>query len=51
MVTEWIQNGKLGKPTTAQIEAWNAAPSRRFQMLIVSPYILLKEAAGTLYSA
>src|SRR5512138_1363137 len=51
MVTERIQNGKLGKPTPAQIEAWNAAPSRRFQMLIVSPYILLKEAAGTLYSA
>lgn len=51
MVTQWIQNGKLGKPTTAQVEAWNATPSRRFQMLIVSPYILLKEAAGKLYSA
>ncbi len=51
MVTQWIQSGKLGKPTTSQIETWNAAPSRRFQMLIVSPYILLKEEARTMYSA
>jgi len=51
MVTQWIQSGKLGKPTMAQLEAWNAAPSKLFQMLIVSPYILLKEEAGTMYSA
>ncbi len=51
MVTQWIQSGKLGKPTPAQLDAWNAAPSRRFQMLIVSPYILLKESSTALYSA
>ncbi len=51
MVTQWIESGKLGRPTPAQLEEWNAAPTKRFQMLIVSPYILLKEGAGTLYSA
>lgn len=51
MVTQWIESGKLVKPTTAQVEAWNAAPTKLFQMLIVSPYILLKEEARTMYSS
>lgn len=51
MVTQWIQSGKLGRPSPSQVEEWNAVPTRRFQMLIVSPYILLKEESGTLYSA
>ncbi len=51
MVNKWIESGKLGRPTPAQMEAWNASPTKLFQMLIVSPYILLKEESKTMYSA
>lgn len=42
-IQSWIAAGDLGKPTAAQLEAWNAAPDRRFRMLVVSPYVLMQE--------
>ncbi|SNB47371.1 DUF2288 domain-containing protein [Geobacter sp. DSM 9736] len=39
----WIESGKLAKPSTEQIAAWDAASDKRFRMLIVSPYILVQE--------
>lgn len=42
-IQSWIAAGDLGKPTAAQLEAWNAAPDRRFRMLVVSPYVLIQE--------
>jgi hypothetical protein len=50
-VREWILAGRLGKPSAEQLAAWDVDPVKRFQMLIVSPYILIKELAGTLYRA
>lgn len=50
-VRDWIMAGRLGKPSPEQLRSWDATPERRFQMLIVSPYILIKELAGTLYNA
>jgi len=42
-IQSWIAAGDLGKPTAGQLEAWNAAPDRRFRMLVVSPYVLIQE--------
>ncbi len=42
-VSGWIADGLLGKPSTAQLAAWNAEPARRFRMQIVQPYVLIQE--------
>ena len=51
MVREWIEAGRLGQPSAEQLAAWDLFPAKRFQMLIVSPYILIKELAKPLYSS
>src|SRR5690349_8795916 len=45
IVQAWIRGGRLGKPSPEQLAAWDLLPDKRFQMLIVSPYILIKELA------
>jgi len=42
-VGAWIESGKLAKPSESQIAAWDADSSARFNTLIISPYILMKE--------
>lgn len=42
-VGSWIEGGLIGKPTREEIEAWDSEPTRRFPMLIVSPYILMSK--------
>ncbi len=39
----WIAEGRLVKPTAAQIEAWNGDPARPFATLIVQPFVLARE--------
>lgn len=39
----WIARGKLGKPSAAQLEAWEADLDKPFRMLIAAPYILVQE--------
>jgi len=39
----WIDAGEIAKPTAGNLEAWNAAPDRRFRILVVSPYVLIQE--------
>ena len=51
MVEAWIRAGRLGKPSAEQLVAWDLVPAKRFQVLIVSPYILVKELAKSLYSS
>ena len=51
LVRSWIVTGRLGKPTPEQIATWDQTPELRFQMLIVSPYILMKAQSGQLYNA
>lgn len=43
LVQEWISGGLLSKPTDDQMKAWNAAPSRKFLVVIVSPFVLAQE--------
>lgn len=43
MVSAWIADGRLAKPTLEQLALWNADPARRFRMLIVQPYVLIQD--------
>jgi hypothetical protein len=40
----WIDEGALGKPSAAQVEAWDAAPLKSFRFIIVQPYVLIQES-------
>lgn len=42
-IGHWINEGKLAKPTEAQIRDWDANSSKTFTMLIASPYVLIQE--------
>jgi hypothetical protein len=42
-VGEWIQGGKLTKPTRSQIEEWTRTPTKKFLTVIVQPYVLAQE--------
>ncbi|ERN42671.1 uncharacterized conserved small protein [Rubidibacter lacunae KORDI 51-2] len=42
-VQHWIQIGAIHKPSSGQLTEWNAMPSRRFNALIVQPYVLIQE--------
>ena len=45
-IREWITEKKLTKPTAEQIATWDRQGNKRFQTLIVSPFVLIQEAAG-----
>ena len=42
LVETWVSANQLGKPTEKQVESWEQEPDKRFQMLIVQPFILLQ---------
>ena len=42
-VRKWVESGRVGKPSPAQIDLWNAAPTKLFRMAIVQPYVLIQE--------
>jgi len=42
-VAAWIDAGKIGKPTPAEIELWDREPEKKFLTLIISPYVLIQE--------
>lgn len=39
----WISDGCIGKPTEDQIALWEADRSKKFSMIIISPYVLIQE--------
>lgn len=43
IIQGWIQSGRIGKPSADQIIQWDADKSHQFQMLIISPYVLIQE--------
>ncbi len=43
-VNRWIAEALLTKPTSLQVEAWQQATSKRFQSLIVQPYVLVQDS-------
>ncbi len=42
-VQTWIASGVLSKPIASQLECWENNLARPFQMLIVKPFILIRE--------
>ncbi len=42
-VETWIAADQLVKPTMEQLESWEQEPDNRFQMLIVQPFILVRD--------
>jgi hypothetical protein len=44
-VQKWIDAALIHKPSSDQLSSWNQDQSKRFQALIVQPYVLVQEAA------
>jgi hypothetical protein len=42
-VQHWISEQLLHKPFPEQLASWNGEPAKKFQALIVQPYVLVKE--------
>lgn len=43
VIQEWITQKLIGKPTLQQVEAWDANPTKEFNVVIVQPYVLIQE--------
>jgi hypothetical protein len=48
-IQEWINRGKIGKPSQTQIQHWDDEKQKKFSMLIVSPYVLIQERTPTFH--
>lgn len=42
-VQHWISEQLIAKPSTIQMSDWNSDRSKRFNSLIVQPYVLVQE--------
>ena len=42
VVSSWLAAGQLGRPSSDQCACWDKDSSRRFAMLVISPYILIQ---------
>ena len=43
-VSEWIESGRIAKPSAEQIAAWDEDATCLFRTLIVQPYVLMEAA-------
>ncbi len=41
-VQRWVSEQLISKPSSTDLAAWNNQPHKRFQALIVQPYVLVK---------
>lgn len=44
-VQRWLASHLLARPTAEQVAVWGNEPAKPFNMLIVSPFILIQEPA------
>ncbi|MDP5338544.1 MAG: DUF2288 domain-containing protein [Nodularia sp. (in: cyanobacteria)] len=42
-VQQWIDQQLMAKPSETQMGNWNSDRTKRFQTLIIQPYVLVKE--------
>lgn len=42
-VQDWIERQLIQKPSIEQLNDWNDKPSKRFQAIIVQPYVAIQE--------
>ncbi|MBW4499312.1 MAG: DUF2288 domain-containing protein [Scytonema hyalinum WJT4-NPBG1] len=45
-VQTWIDEALITKPSTAQVGEWNIQHTKRFNTLIIQPYVLVQEKAA-----
>ncbi|WP_414548707.1 DUF2288 domain-containing protein [Anabaena sp. CCY 0017] len=45
-VQQWIDQQLMAKPSETQLGNWNSDRTKRFQTLIIQPYVLVKEMAA-----
>jgi hypothetical protein len=45
-VQQWIDQQLMAKPSTTQMGNWNSDRTKRFQTLILQPYVLVQEMAA-----
>jgi hypothetical protein len=45
-VQHWISEQLVHKPFPEELADWNSNPTKRFQALIVQPYVLVQESAA-----
>ncbi|BAY61561.1 hypothetical protein NIES22_16280 [Calothrix brevissima NIES-22] len=43
----WIDEQLITKPSKEQLGEWNSNPQKRFQTLIVQPYVIVQEMVNT----
>jgi hypothetical protein len=41
-VASWLADGRIARPSAEQCVCWDAKPSCRFAMLVISPYVLVQ---------
>jgi hypothetical protein len=46
-IQSYLSQGTLSKPTAAQIQIWNESPDKKFNVLIVQPFVLIQEGAAS----
>jgi hypothetical protein len=46
-VESWIDDALLAKPSNEQMGAWNLNRTKRFNTLIVQPYVLVQEKVSS----
>ncbi|MBM0741547.1 DUF2288 family protein [Phormidium sp. CLA17] len=44
-IQRWIDEALIQKPSPSHLSEWNRNQSKRFQALIVQPYVLVQEAS------
>lgn len=49
IVAQWVNSGKIGKPSESQMDHWDTVINKKFAMLIVSPYVLIQEKTPTFH--
>ena len=43
LVSKWMEEGEIFKPSPEQKELWSQAPLKLFSMIIVQPFVLVQE--------
>jgi hypothetical protein len=46
LVDQWIDQQLIAKPSVEQMGEWNSDRNKRFQTLIIQPYVLVQEIAA-----
>lgn len=49
IIQQLVEQGMIGKPSDEKIRSWEADLSKKFAMLIVSPYVLFQEKMPTFH--